>query len=291
MTQSVRDLERVIRRKPMNRGQTTLLKYLYEADEELIRRKEVVESIREGDSKSFVGVLSAFSNRVNNTEGITGNPGYQAFIDRITVDGKEHFQLRPEAREAIDRVPALQQAFDRTMDELLAYEGIPVEFEAFSLAVDLNDPENRSKYRWTPSSPEDRLLDSYWEEVGGIIVPEVHIGDTGPSTWPDESRSRQIDGVRFTSEYRDEINTQTAFGQSQLQDIVSDRHVEVIEVKQTLGRPVIGQAIAARDMFRRDYDPRTVEPVVVCGRGDPALEWVCRQNGIRVEIVEKEDVE
>jgi hypothetical protein len=275
----------------MDRGQTTLLKYLYEADEEFVRRDKIIDDIREGDPKSFVGVLSAFSNRVNNTEGITGNPGYEAFIDRMTIDGEEHFQLRDEARMALERVPALQEIFDRPLNELLNFEGVPVEFEPISLATDLNDPDNANEFRWTPSTPENRLLTGYWKEVGGIVVPEVHIGDTGPSDWPSGSRSRQIDGVRFSSDYRDEINTPTAFSQTQLQEIVSDRHVEVIEVKQGLGRPVIGQAIAGRDMFKRDYDPRTVEPVVVCARGDPALEWVCRQNGIRVEIVDPEELD
>jgi len=291
MAQSINDLERVIRRKPMNRGQTTLLKYLYETDEDFVPRTAVVNRIREGDDKSFVGVLSAFSNRVNNTEGITGDPGYEAFIDRMNIDGKEHLQLREEASQAIERVPELQEAFDRSMEALLEYEGIPVEFDPVSLASDLNDPEDREAFRWTPSTPENHLLTGYWKDVGGIMVPEVHIGDTGPTAWPAGSRSRQIDGVRFSTDYRDEINTPTAFSQAQLQNIVSDRHVEVIEVKQSLGRPVIGQAIAAREMFERDYAPRTVEPVVVCGRGDPALEWVCRQNGIRVEIVEPAELE
>lgn len=70
---------------------------------------------------------------------------------------------------------------------------------------------------------------------------------------------------------------------------MADRHVEVIEVKQSLGRQVNGQEIAARDMFQRDYDPRTVEPVVVCRSGDPPMEWVCRRNDIRVEIVDPEN--
>lgn len=291
MSQSVRSLERVIRRKPMNRGQVTLLKYLYETDEEFVKRDDIVDAVRFGDSKSFVGVLSAFSNRVNNTEGITGDPGYEAFIDRMNIDGGEHFKLRDEASQAIERVSALHEAFSTPMDALLEYEGLPVEFEPLSLATDLNDPEDSETLQWTPSTPENHLLVGYWKDAGGIIVPEVHIGDTGPAKWPSGSRSRQIDGVRFSSDYREEINMPTAFSQAQLQDIVADRHVEVIEVKQTLGRPVIGQAIAARDMFKRDYGPRTVEPVVVCGRGDPALEWVCRQNGIRVEIVDRDTLD
>lgn len=289
--QSVDDLERVIRRTEMNRGQTTLLKYLYEADDEFVNRDDVVDDIRWGDSDSFVGVLAAFSNRVNNTEGITGSPGYEAFIERRNIDGDEHFRLRDEARHAIERVPALLQAFDRPMEDLLNNQGVPVEFDPISLARDLNDAETREPYRWTPDTPENRLLVGYWNDVGGVIVTEVHIGKTGPSNWPPGAGSRRLDGLRFRSEYRDEINTPTAFSQAQLQEIVRDRHVEIIEVKQSLNRPVIGQAIAGRDMFERDYDPRTVEPVVVCGSGDPALEWVCRRNGIRVEIVEPEEYE
>lgn len=281
MTRSVRDLERVIRRKEMNRGQATLLKYLYEAGDEFVTRADVVEAIRWGNHESFVGVLSAFSNRINNTEGVTDDPGYEAFIERRTIDGEEVFRLREEARRAIDRVPALREAFERSMAALLDNRGVPVEFGAPSIT---GDPDDETSH-WTPDSREDRLLAGYWSDVGGTVLPEVHVGATGPSNWPADSSHRRIDGLRFRSEYREEITAPTAFDQAQLQDVVADRHVEVIEVKASLNRPVIGQAIAGRDMFERDYDPRTVEPVVVCGTGDPALEWVCRRNGIRVEIV------
>ena len=289
MEASISDLERVIRRGQMDRGQTTLLKYLYEAEGDLVSRESIVQDIRWGDRKRFVGLLSAFSNRVNDTEGITGAPGYEAFIERRNLDGEEMFRLRNEAIQTIERVDELLEAFEVPMDQLLDYEGVPVDFEPLSLPETLNDSED-SEYRWTHDSPEDHLLVGYWNEVGGVVVPEVHIGYTGPSDWPSGTGSRRIDGLRFMSEYRDEITTPTAFSQSQLQDIVDDKHVEVIEIKQSLGRPVIGQAIAARDMFQRDYNPRTVEPVVVVGDGDPALEWVCRQNGIRVENVNGEEL-
>jgi len=284
MPQSVTDLERVIRRTKMNRGQTTLLKYLYEADG-WVKRDEIVDEIRWGNYESFVGVLSAFSNRVNHTEGITGNPGYEAFIERMNIDGKEQFRLRDEARQAVERVDELLDRFERPMDELLDNQHVPIKFEPLNLSDTF--PGDDEGTQWTPGSGEDRLLAGYWNEIGGVIVPEVHIGGTGPSTWPSGSSSRRIDGLRFTSEYRDEITTRTAFTQAQLRDIVQDRHVEVIEVKNSLGRPVIGQAIAGQDMLERDYEPRTIEPVVVVGSGDPALEWVCRRNGIRVEIVDK----
>lgn len=174
------------------------------------------------------------------------------------------------------------------MEELLDNEGVPITFEPLSIRRTLDDDEHGAS-PWRPSPGEDRLLAGYWNDVGGVIVPEVHIGKTGPSDWPAGSSKRMIDGLRFRSEYRDEITVQAAFSQSQLRDIVEDRHVEVIEVKSSLNRPVIGQAIAGRDMFKRDYEPRTVEAVAVCGSGDPALEWVCRRNGIRVEVVDPKD--
>ena len=288
MSQSVTDIERVIRRTEMNRGQTTLLKYLYEADDEWVKRDEIVDAIRWGNHESFVGVLSAFSNRINHTDRIIGSPGYEAFIERTDINGEEYFRLRTEARQAIDRVDELREAFERPMEDLLDNQGVPVTFEPLSIRQTLDDDE-RGVSRWTPDPGEDRLLAGYWDDVGGVIVPEVHIGETGPSDWPEGSSKRMIDGLRFRSEYRDEITVQAAFSQSQLRDIVKDRHVEVIEVKSNLNRPVIGQAIAGRDMFERDYGTLTVEPVVVCGSGDPALEWVCRRNGIRVEIVDPKD--
>lgn len=276
----------------MNRGQTTLLKYLYEADDEYVKRNDVIRDIRDGNHEGFVGVLAAFSNRVNHTEGVSGEPGYEAFIERKDLSGAEHFRLREEARRAIDEVQELQDVFtERSMDELLAGKGVPVEFDPPSLAGTMTDIEERNEIGWSPTTPENGLLVGYWKQVGGMIVTEVETGASGPSNWPPDSGRRQIDGLRFRSEYRDEINSQTSFSQAQLREIVHDRHVEVIEVKQSLGRPVIGQAIAGRDMFERDYGPGTTEPVVVCGEGDPALEWVCRRNGIRVEIVEPEKCE
>jgi hypothetical protein len=76
-----------------------------------------------------------------------------------------------------------------------------------------------------------RSIKSTVELPGDFIVPEVYTGETGPSDWPEGSSKRMIDGFRFRSEYRDGITVQAAFSQSQLRDIVKDRHVEVIEDK------------------------------------------------------------
>ena len=139
---------------------------------------------------------------------------------------------------------------------------------------------------WLPDTPEDQLLVSYWENVGGAIIAEVPTASEGSSNWPDSAKSRRIDGIRFKCKGRDEIYPPSAYTTEQIKKIVKGRHVEVIEAKQSLNRNVIGYAVAGRDLFLRDYNPASVEPVAVCGSDDPALSWVCRRNGIRVEIFE-----
>lgn len=286
MPQSVTDLKRVIRRKDMSRRQTILLKYLYEADG-WVERNEIESKHWWGNRDSFDAVLSALSNRVNHTEGIICSSGYEAFIERINIGGKPQFRLREEAQQAIEQVDELLDTFDRPMEKLLDKQHRPIEFEPLRLSETLCADGEGSQ--WTPNTEEDRLLASYWNKIGGVIVPKVHIGGTNRSDWPSESSSRRTDGLRFTSEYRDEITPQSIFSREELRDTVQNRHVEVIEVKNNLTCPVIGRVIAMKDMFERDYNPKTTEPVIVVKSGDAALEWVCRRRRIRLEIVDEEN--
>jgi len=94
-TSHFRKLEKVLRRISIPRGQVTLLKALYEAEGKFVPRRELIERIRWGDSKSFTGVLAAFAGRINHTESFEDEkPGYEAFIEVKEVDGEESWQLR-----------------------------------------------------------------------------------------------------------------------------------------------------------------------------------------------------
>lgn len=53
-------------------------------------------------------------------------------------------------------------------------------------------------------------------------------------------------------------------------------------MKESLNRPVVGQAILAADMFRMEYHVAKVTPVVVVGSTDPAIEIVFEKRGIKV---------
>ena len=174
-------LEKALLRISIPRGQVTLLKALYEAEDKFVPRKELVERIRWGDSKSFAGVLAAFAGRINHTEGFGDEkPGYEAFIEVKEVDGEESFRLRPAAKRAIERVESMAETFEQPMEELL--EGIEVEPKG----LPPGGPEFSVTYEsWVPDTPEDQLLVSYWEDVGGAIIAEVPTANGGPSRCPD----------------------------------------------------------------------------------------------------------
>ena len=92
-------LEKVLRRISIPRGQVTLLKALYEAEGKFVPRRELVERIWWGNSRSFTSVLAAFAGRINHTEGFEDEkPGYEAFIEVTEADSNESFLLRPATR-------------------------------------------------------------------------------------------------------------------------------------------------------------------------------------------------
>lgn len=77
-------LEQVLTRINIPRGQVTLFKALYEAGDDFVPRKQLIEEIRWGDPKSFTGVLAALAGRVNHTKGFEEDkPGYEALIEVV----------------------------------------------------------------------------------------------------------------------------------------------------------------------------------------------------------------
>lgn len=65
-------------------------------------------------------------------------------------------------------------------------------------------------------------------------------------------------------------------------------HIELIEVKPKLNRPVIGQLVAAEILVRKEWElpeRRPLELVAVVAKVDTALASVCGELGIRVDKV------
>lgn len=142
---------------------------------------------------------------------------------------------------------------------------------------------------WKPADKrtyEDDLLLGYWETVGGAIFSEVLVGKGGTKQWPAGAKPRRIDGVRIISPPPDtEPPGITVFRKSNAREFerfVTGADVEVIEVKRSLDRVVLGQAIIGADLLEMEYEPHDVTQVVVCADIDPVLEAVCERRGIRV---------
>ena len=57
---------------------------------------------------------------------------------------------------------------------------------------------------------------------------------------------------------------------------------QVIEIKRSLDRVVLGQVIIGADLLELEYAPATIEQTVVCEEGDPVLKCVCDKRGIKV---------
>lgn len=139
--------------------------------------------------------------------------------------------------------------------------------------------------QWEATSFEDRLLKAYWDQMGGKIFTEVQIGASGPSEWPEGSKTRRIDAVRILSSEggKDDILSYNS-SRDYFIEIVKGSDVELIEIKRDLNRPVIGQILVGEEMFRKDYDPRKVSLTILCAEEDPALKWVCNEKDINLKV-------
>ncbi len=121
--------------------------------------------------------------------------------------------------------------------------------------------------KFVARTDEDRLLRSYWKKVRGIIFAQVPV------------EGRRVDGVRISVSTAGEIRK---FNSSEFRRLVTDQNVEVIEIKMSLNRGVIGQAIVGKVLLEIDYQWTKATAVVVCKEGDDFLQRACRKLGVRV---------
>jgi hypothetical protein len=145
---------------------------------------------------------------------------------------------------------------------------------------------------WKPidkRSYEDKLLLKYWQKFGGVIFTEVLVGRGGLLQWANGAKRRKIDGVRIVSSTYmmtppDIITFNKGINAQEFQQLIAGAKVEVIEVKYSLGRPVLGQVIFGADLLEMEYKPTHIKQVVICEVGDPVLEMLCKKRNIEVWI-------
>jgi hypothetical protein len=137
---------------------------------------------------------------------------------------------------------------------------------------------------WIPRLGEDGLLYAYWTREKGRLYTEVPLaGPQGDPAWRAHSTIRRLDAVRVYTLADTQGILPFARYAAEFQQDIQGHPVEVIEVKQRLTRSVIGQIIAGYDLFARQYGVIPVQRVIICARGDAALEWVYRKHHIRVD--------
>lgn len=135
---------------------------------------------------------------------------------------------------------------------------------------------------WHTRPGEDRWLRRYLDRLAepGRTYVEVPLGGISGG------KTRRIDAVRISRlsggvRYYD----QAAFAED-----VRTHPVDIIEVKRTLNRTVIGQLIVARELAAEEWNRDVTQPlglVALVTQTDKALERVCKRHGIRIEVVER----
>lgn len=134
---------------------------------------------------------------------------------------------------------------------------------------------------------EDEILLEYWQEVGGLIFAEVVVGGRGQgSRWPKGSKARRIDALRFSNfealDLSPGIVTYRRENKDFIEELIQKSTVEMIEIKEKLGRYVIGQAIIGVDLLELRYGDVDADAVILCRVGDPLLEMICQRHAIQV---------
>lgn len=138
---------------------------------------------------------------------------------------------------------------------------------------------------WTAKTPEDLLLQKYWNQHKGVIFVEVPIGSpNGVGNWPRGSKRRRIDAIRLTGSSISDGIYKLSNNENMLDYLPLTDSIELIEIKQKLSRYIIGQVIAGVDMFEYEYNFENIIPKIICAEGDPALEWVCEKRDIIIKI-------
>ena len=145
--------------------------------------------------------------------------------------------------------------------------------------------------QWRPRPGEDGWLLNYLDVLGGpeqagrvhVEVPLGGAADYGPG-----AKTRYVDAVRFPDLCPGEV---VFYDEATFRGDTQARTIQIIEIKKTLNRAVIGQLVVAQHLAPTDWkldDDAEVEFIALVTEGDPALEGVCDRLGIRVVLVERD---
>ncbi len=131
-----------------------------------------------------------------------------------------------------------------------------------------------------PKTGEDRQLDRYWRKSGGTLYTEVCVGKKywGHEWWGGASGQGRFDGILV----RGAQNARFRHGRFRKDaEALRGKAVELIEVKNGLGEPFLGQALVGRWMFQQQvaepFGIDVAKTVVLHRHQDPAMTWVAEK--------------
>jgi len=142
---------------------------------------------------------------------------------------------------------------------------------------------NIMKKKNNPSTTyEDKLLNRYFKENGGLVYKEVRLGQGGIMKYPEGATHKRIDAVRVGGRRKPLV----PFNKKMIPDFqktIRGHKVEVIEIKRKLNRLVIGQVIVAAKLMKWEYPHvKEFQQVIVCETCEPVMEKICWELKIKV---------
>ena len=156
--------------------------------------------------------------------------------------------------------------------------------DSFEQAQELADEATQQLldgHTWQPRPGEDQWLRRYLDELErpGRVYVEVPVGAALGG------KTRRIDAVRFPT-LPDEVRY---FDADSFVQALTGGVCELIEVKRSLNRTVIGQLLVARELLQAEFELASdleVRLTALVAETDPALEPICDRFGIRVVHVD-----
>lgn len=113
-------INRIITRRPIPPGQITIYRALYNAGEAGLWDSELRKEIRGGENaRRLPGILGALGNRIKHSlPDEQGKEGIYNLIDCTEREGRWHYRLLPETRQALEEIPELKALFDLSVEEI-----------------------------------------------------------------------------------------------------------------------------------------------------------------------------
>jgi len=128
------------------------------------------------------------------------------------------------------------------------------------------------------SNIEDSLILKYHNDYSGKIYKEVPVGRVD-----NKKRQRRIDAILIEGE-ENNIYIWGEYSIKQVKKDIKGKKIHLIEAKRRLGRNVIGQVEVGKYLAKKDFDPKEILCIALCGKGHSDLEEYCDNKDIKVKI-------